>query len=52
MSEPTGSIIVDIGGGTSEVAVISLGGIVTSRSIRVAGDEIDDAIVSLRAQVL
>ncbi len=45
VSEPTGSMIVDIGGGTSEVAVISLGGIVTSRSIRVAGDEIDEAIV-------
>ncbi|MEV2351864.1 rod shape-determining protein [Paenibacillus larvae] len=42
--EPTGSMVVDIGGGTTEVAVISLGGIVTSRSIRVAGDEMDDAI--------
>lgn len=42
--EPTGSMIVDIGGGTTEVAVISLSGIVTSRSIRVAGDEIDEAI--------
>lgn len=46
VSEPTGSMIVDIGGGTSEVAVISLGGIVTSRSVRVAGDEIDEAIVA------
>ena len=46
VSEPTGSMIVDIGGGTTEVAVISLGGIVTSRSIRVAGDEIDEAIVA------
>jgi rod shape-determining protein MreB len=46
VSEPTGTMIVDIGGGTSEVAVISLGGIVTSRSIRVAGDEIDEAIVA------
>jgi len=46
VGEPTGSMIVDIGGGTSEVAVISLGGIVTSRSIRVAGDEIDEAIVA------
>lgn len=46
VSEPTGCMIVDIGGGTSEVAVISLGGIVTSRSIRVAGDEIDEAIVN------
>lgn len=45
VSEPTGSMIVDIGGGTSEVAVISLGGIVTSKSIRVAGDEIDESIV-------
>jgi rod shape-determining protein MreB len=44
--EPTGSMIVDIGGGTTEVAVISLSGIVTSRSIRVAGDEIDEAIAS------
>jgi len=46
VSEPTGNMIVDIGGGTTEVAVISLGGIVTSRSIRVAGDEMDDAIVA------
>ncbi|TFD92416.1 rod shape-determining protein [Jeotgalibacillus sp. R-1-5s-1] len=44
--EPTGSMVVDIGGGTTEVAVISLGGIVTSESIRVAGDELDDAIIS------
>lgn len=43
--EPTGSMIVDIGGGTTEVAIISLGGIVTSRSIRVAGDEMDEAII-------
>ena len=46
VSEPTGSMIVDIGGGTTEVAVISLGGIVTCRSIRIAGDEIDEAIMS------
>ena len=46
VGEPTGNMIVDIGGGTTEVAVISLGGIVTSRSIRVAGDEMDDAIVA------
>src|SRR5579859_8256123 len=46
VSEPTGSMVVDIGGGTTEVAVISLGGIVTSRSIRIAGDEIDEAIVN------
>ena len=44
--EATGSLIVDIGGGTTEVAVISLGGIVTSRSIRVGGDELDDSIVN------
>ncbi|MGG3923424.1 rod shape-determining protein, partial [Geobacillus thermodenitrificans] len=43
--EPTGSMVVDIGGGTTEVAVISLGGIVTSQSIRVAGDEMDEAII-------
>ena len=43
--EPTGNMIVDIGGGTTEVAVISLGGIVTSRSIRVGGDEMDEAII-------
>lgn len=42
--EPTGSMIVDIGGGTTEVAVISLGGIVTSRSIRTAGDDLDESI--------
>ena len=46
VSEPTGSMIVDIGGGTTEVAVISLGGIVVSKSIRVAGDEMDDAIIA------
>ncbi len=44
VDEPSGSMIVDIGGGTTEVAVISLGGIVHSRSIRVAGDELDEAI--------
>lgn len=44
--EATGSMIVDIGGGTTEVAVISLGGIVTSRSIRVGGDELDESIVN------
>lgn len=43
--EPTGSMVVDIGGGTTEVAVISLGGIVTSRSIRIAGDDMDEAII-------
>jgi rod shape-determining protein MreB and related proteins len=46
VDEPSGSMIVDIGGGTTEVAVISLGGIVHSRSIRVAGDELDEAIAS------
>lgn len=44
--EPTGSMVVDIGGGTTEVAIISLGGIVTSQSIRVAGDEMDEAIIN------
>ncbi|MFQ6131848.1 MAG: rod shape-determining protein [Armatimonadota bacterium] len=44
VAEATGNMIVDIGGGTTEVAVISLGGICTHRSIRIAGDEIDDAI--------
>lgn len=44
--EPTGSMVVDIGGGTTEVAIISLGGIVTSKSIRIGGDEMDEAIVS------
>ena len=46
VSEPSGSLIVDIGGGTTEVAVISLGGIVVSRSVRVGGDEMDTDIVS------
>jgi rod shape-determining protein MreB len=46
VSEPTGSMIVDIGGGTTEVAIISLGGIVTSKSLRVAGDELDQAIIA------
>lgn len=45
VSEATGSLVVDIGGGTTEIAVISLGGIVTSRSIRVAGDAMDESIV-------
>jgi rod shape-determining protein MreB and related proteins len=44
--EPAGNMVVDIGGGTTEVAVISLGGIVTSQSIRIGGDELDDAIIS------
>jgi rod shape-determining protein MreB len=43
--EPTGNMVVDIGGGTTEVAVISLGGIVTSQSIRIGGDELDEAII-------
>ena len=46
VAEPTGNIIVDIGGGTTEVAVISLGGIVVSNSIRIAGDELDEEIVN------
>ena len=45
VQDPTGSMIVDIGGGTTEVAVISLGGVVASQSVRVGGDELDDAIV-------
>lgn len=46
VADPMGSMIVDIGGGTSEVAIISLGGIVTSRSVRVAGDEFDNSIIN------
>jgi rod shape-determining protein MreB len=46
VAEPTGNMIVDIGGGTSEVAVISLGGIVVSQSLRVGGDEMDEAIMN------
>ena len=46
VEEPTGSMVVDIGGGTSEVAVISLSGIVTSRSLRVAGDAIDEHVIN------
>jgi rod shape-determining protein MreB len=46
VSEPTGSLIVDIGGGTTEVAVISLGDIVVSQSVRVGGDEMDEAIMN------
>lgn len=46
VAEPSGSIIVDIGGGTTEVAVISLGGVVVSNSIRIAGDELDEDIVN------
>src|SRR5260221_6051062 len=47
VSEPTGSMIVDIGGGTTEVAGLSLGGIVTSRSIRIASDELDQGDIAL-----
>lgn len=46
VNEPSGSMIVDIGGGTTEVAVISLGGIVTSKSLRIAGNEFDQALIS------
>jgi rod shape-determining protein MreB len=46
VTEPTGSMVVDIGGGTTEVAVISLGGIVYSRSVRVGGDKLDEAIIA------
>lgn len=45
IAEPEGSMVVDIGGGTSEVAVLSLGGIVTSKSIRIGGNEFDNAII-------
>lgn len=45
VEEPTGSMVVDIGGGTTEVAIISLGGIVTAKSIRVGGDELDESII-------
>ncbi|MDK1010027.1 MAG: rod shape-determining protein [Actinomycetota bacterium] len=43
--EPTGSMVIDVGGGTTEVAVISLGGVVVSKSIRIGGDEMDEAII-------
>ncbi len=46
VTEPTGSMVVDIGGGTTEVAVLSLGGIVYSRSVRVGGDKMDEAIIN------
>lgn len=46
VTEPTGSMVVDIGGGTTEVAVLSLGGIVYARSVRVGGDKMDEAIIS------
>jgi rod shape-determining protein MreB and related proteins len=46
VDEPTGSMIVDIGGGTTEVAIISLEGVVTSKSLRIGGDELDQAIIS------
>src|SRR5207253_8291225 len=46
VTEPTGSMIVDVGGGTTEVAVLSLGGIVYSKSVRVGGDKMDEAIIS------
>ncbi len=46
VAEPTGSMVVDIGGGTTEVAVLSLGGIVYARSVRVGGDKMDDAIIA------
>ena len=46
IQDPTGNMVVDIGGGTTEVAVISLGGIVASRSVRIGGDELDNAIIN------
>ncbi len=50
ITEPLGSMVIDIGGGTTEVAVFSLGGIVVSRSIRVAGDEMDESIINYARQ--
>ena len=52
VAEPIGNMVVDVGGGTTEVAVISLGGVVTSQSIRVGGDEMDQAIIALSIVVL
>ena len=52
IEEPTGNMIVDIGGGTTEVAVISLGGIVNSSSIKIAGDELTDDIVNYAKKYL
>lgn len=52
IAEPIGNMIVDIGGGTTEVAVISLGGIVTSKSIRIAGDELTDDIINYAKRYL
>lgn len=46
VDEPTGTMVVDIGGGTTEVAIISMGGVVTSQSIRVGGDELDQAVIA------
>ena len=46
IAEPTGSMVVDVGGGTTEVGVISLGGIVYSASVRVGGDKFDEAIIN------
>jgi rod shape-determining protein MreB and related proteins len=46
LNEPTGSIIVDVGGGTTEIAIVSMGGIVHAHSIRIGGDELDDAIIA------
>lgn len=46
IGDPTGTMIVDIGGGTSEISVISLGGVVTSKSLRIAGDELNEAIIN------
>jgi len=51
VNEPRGTMIVDMGGGTSEIAVISLGGLVVNKSLRIAGDEMDEAIVNYARQV-
>ena len=52
VAEPTGNIVVDIGGGTTEVAVISLGGVVVSNSLRTAGDELDEDIIDYVKKVM
>ncbi len=46
ITEPTGSMVVDIGGGTTEVAVLSLGDVVYARSVRIGGDRMDEAIIN------
>ena len=52
VTEPNGSMVIDIGGGTTEIAVVSLGGIVYSRSIRVGGDKMDEALYHLLEETI